>query len=48
VTHPAAGLLDVLQLVGENLLGVIEQAPDQRALAVVNRAGGGEAQQLGP
>src|SRR5206468_449076 len=27
-------------------LGVVEQAPDQRALAVVDRAGGGEPQQV--
>ena len=47
VAHPLAGLLDVLQLVGEHLLGVVQQPPDQRALAVVDRAGGGEAQQLG-
>ena len=45
--HPLARLLDVLQLVGEHLLGVVQQPPDQRALAVVDRAGGGEAQQLG-
>ena len=42
-----AGLLDVLQLVAEHLLGVVQQPPDQRALAVVDRARGGEAQQIG-
>ena len=43
---PGAGLRDVLQLVLEHLLGVVQEAPDQRALAVVDRAGGGEAQQV--
>ena len=47
VAHPLAGLLDVRELVGEHLLGVVEQAPDQRALAVVDRARRGEAQQVG-
>ena len=42
-----AGLLNVRQLVGEDLFGVVQQAPDQRALAVVDRASCGEAQQLG-
>jgi hypothetical protein len=45
----AAGghLLDVLELVREHGLGVVEQPPDQGRLAVVDRAGGGEAQQVG-
>ena len=47
VAHPPAGLLDVRQLVGEHLLGVIQQPADQRALAVVDRPRGGEAQQVG-
>ena len=40
------GLRDLLELVLEDRLGVVEQAADQRGLAVVDRAGGGEAQQL--
>ena len=40
-------LLHVLELVLEDLLGVVEQAADQGRLAVVDRAGGGEADQLG-
>jgi len=47
VAHAPAGLLDVLELVGQHLFGVVQQAPDQRALAIVDRARGGEAQQLG-
>ena len=39
-------LLDVLELVLEDRLRVVEQPADQRRLAVVDRAGGGEAQQL--
>ncbi len=35
-----------VDLVVEQALGVVEQAADQRALAVVDRADGGEAQQL--
>ena len=42
----ARDLLDVRELVGEHRLGVVEQAADQRGLAVVDRAGGGEAQEL--
>ena len=34
------------ELVFENVLRVIEQAPDQGALAVVDRAGGGKPQQV--
>ena len=41
------GLLDVLELVGEDLLRVEEQAADQRRLAVVDRARGDEPEQLG-
>jgi hypothetical protein len=37
----------VLELVLEDRLGVVEQAADQRRLAVVDRTGGGEADQLG-
>ena len=47
VAHALAGLLDVRELVGEDLLGVVQQPADQRALAVVDRAGGREAQQVG-
>src|SRR5207253_1120699 len=47
VPHAPARLLDVLELVGEHLLGVVQQATDQGALAVVDRARGGEAKQLG-
>ena len=42
------GLGDLLELVLEDLLGVVEQAPDQGALAVVDRPGGGQAQQVAP
>ncbi len=41
------GLLDVLELVGEDLLGVVEQPAEQRRLAVVDRARGHEPQELG-
>ncbi len=34
------------ELVIEDLLGLVEQPPDQRRLAVVNAAAGDEAQQL--
>ena len=37
-----AGTLDGLQLVFEDALGVIQQPPDKRRLAVVDRAGRGE------
>ena len=40
--HP----LDRLELVLEDGLRVVEQAPDERALAVVDRAGGGEAEEF--
>ena len=42
----AAGALDRLELVLEDLLGVEEQPPDQRALAVVDGPGGREAEQF--
>jgi hypothetical protein len=38
--------LDGVELVGEDRLGVVQQAADQGGLAVVDGAGGGEAQQL--
>ena len=41
-----AGLLDRFELVLEDRLGVVEQAADERALAVVYGAGGGDAQEL--
>ena len=47
VAAAARGVLDVLELVDEDLLRVEEQPADQRRLAVVDRAGGDEAQQLG-
>jgi hypothetical protein len=50
--HVAVAALDaralhVLELILEDLLRVEQQAPDQGALAVVDRAGGGDAQELG-
>src|SRR5581483_6867134 len=48
VVPAAAGrLLDVLHLVDEDLLRVVEQTPDQRRLAVVDRAARDEPQELG-
>jgi hypothetical protein len=38
--------LGVGDLIGQQRLRVVQQPPDQRRLAVVDRAGGGEAQQL--
>ena len=38
--------LDGLELVGEQGLRVVQQAPDERALAVIDRAGRGEPQQV--
>jgi hypothetical protein len=35
----------MLDLVLEDELGVVEQSPDERALPVVDGAGGGEAQE---
>ena len=37
----------VVELVGEDRLGVVQQAPDERRLAVVDGAGRREAQQVG-
>ena len=42
-----AGLLDVRQLIAQHLLGVVQEAADKGALAVVDGAGGGEAQEVG-
>jgi len=36
----------MLELVLERGLGVVEQAADERGLAVVDRAGGGEPQEV--
>jgi hypothetical protein len=49
VAVPAAlrAQLDLLELVLEDRLGVVKQPADQRGLAVVYGAGGGEANQLG-
>jgi len=47
VAAPAGAELDVLELVLEDRLGVVEQPADQGRLAVVDRAGGGEADQVG-
>jgi hypothetical protein len=41
-----AGRLDGFELVLEDRLGVEQQPPDQRRLAVVDRAGGGKPQQV--
>src|SRR3712207_3008422 len=40
---PGADVRDVRQLVGEDLLGVVEQPADQRRLAVVDGPAGDEA-----
>jgi hypothetical protein len=47
VTAPPRGFLDVLELVLEDRLGVVQQATDEGGLAVVDRAGGREADELG-
>ncbi|CAB4775672.1 unannotated protein [freshwater metagenome] len=47
VAIAATGLLHRLQLVLEHRLGVVEQAADEGALAVVHRASGGDAQCAG-
>jgi hypothetical protein len=47
VASALARRLDVLELVGEDLLRVVEQPADQRRLAVVDRAARHEPQQLG-
>ena len=46
VAAALARLLDVLELVGHDLLRVVEQPADQRRLAVVDRAARDEAEQL--
>ena len=46
VAAALGGLHDVLELILEDRLGVVQQAADQRRLAVVDRSGGGEPQQL--
>ena len=46
VAAALARLLDVLELVGHDLLRVVEQPADQRRLAVVDGAAGDEPQQL--
>ena len=46
VAAPLGGLDDVLELVLEDRLGVVQQPPDQRRLAVVDRAGRRDPQQL--
>ena len=46
VAAPLRGLLDVLELVLEDRLGVVQQPADQGRLAVVDRARGGEADEL--
>src|SRR4029079_1807122 len=43
---PLARRIDVLELVGHDLLRVEEQAPDERRLAVVDRAARDETQEL--
>ena len=47
VAPPPAGLLECHQLVVGDPLRVVEEATDQRALAVVDRPGRREAQQAG-
>ena len=46
VAAALGGLDDVLELVLEDRLGVVQQPADQRRLAVVDRARGGDPQQL--
>ncbi len=46
VAAALGGLLDVLELILEDRLGVVQQPPDQGRLAVVDRARGGDPQQL--
>ena len=47
VGQPREVDLGVVDLVGHQRLGVVEQPPDQGRLAVVDRAGGGEADEVG-
>jgi hypothetical protein len=42
VAATLGGLHHVLELIGQDLLRVVEQAPDQRRLAVVDRSCGGD------
>ena len=42
VATGGAGALDRLELILEDALGVVQQPPDQRGLAIVDRAGRGE------
>ena len=42
----ARGVLERVERVLEDLLRVVEQPPDERALAVVDGTGGGEAEEL--
>ena len=46
IAAPARRLLDRRELVLEDALGVVQQPADERALAVVDGACGGEAQQI--
>ena len=46
VTTTLARLLDVLELVGHHLLGVVQQSAEERGLAVVDRAARDEAEEL--
>jgi hypothetical protein len=43
---PFAVALQRRELIVKNLLGLVEQPPDQRGLAVIDAAAGDEAQQL--
>jgi hypothetical protein len=47
VAAPPRGFLDVLELVLEDRLRVVQETADERRLAVVDRAGGREADELG-
>ena len=42
----AVAAVEVVELVGEDRLGVVQQAADQRGLAVVDRPGGGQAHEV--
>jgi hypothetical protein len=46
ITPLLAGLLDGLLLVLKNRLGVVQQATDERAFAVIHAAGRSETQQI--
>ncbi len=45
-TH--GGGLHLLKLIGQHLLGVVEQPPDEGRLAVIHGAGGGDAHEVSP